>query len=222
MTISPLGTRIVSICRRLLLGFGARARAKRFDKFLATFPNLSTLTVLDLGGEAVTWLDRPTHPKRVTILNVTNHGLPTIPWMSFAEGDACDQNVPGKYDIVYSNSVIEHVGGHYRRVQFASNVRRLGSSYWIQTPNRWFPLEPHWMFPGFQFLPVFAQSLVTRFWPFSSFQTLGERLGQRGVDATLSVELLSAFEMRHYFPDGKLLRERIGPFSKSLVCVRAP
>ena len=72
-------------------------------------------------------------------------------------GDACDPvgAVGGRsFDLVYSNSVIEHVGGHQRRELFAQAVRDLAPSHWVQTPYRYFPLEPFWLFSAFQFLPL--------------------------------------------------------------------
>ncbi len=36
---------------------------------------------------------------------------------------------------------------------------------WVQTPYRYFPIEPHWIFPGFQFLPLSARTEISRRWP---------------------------------------------------------
>lgn len=64
--------------------------------------------------------------------------------------------------------VLEHVGGHEQRSDFARWVRELGTHYWVQTPNRYFPVEPHWLFPGFQFPPDRTRAHVMRRWPLGS------------------------------------------------------
>ena len=67
---------------------------------------------------------------------------------------------PMSYDVVFSNSLLEHVGGHAQRAALAREVRSLAPRHWVQTPYRYFPLEPHWLFPGMQF-PLEAQA---EFW----------------------------------------------------------
>lgn len=63
------------------------------------------------------------------------------------------------FDLVYSNSVIEHVGGHARSCDFAGMVKTLARRHWgVQTPYRYFSIEPHWLFPGLQFLPQSARA----------------------------------------------------------------
>jgi len=52
-------------------------------------------------------------------------------------------NQDGEFDLVFSNSVIEHVGDFERMRQFVHEARRVAKSYWIQTPSKWFPIEPH-------------------------------------------------------------------------------
>lgn len=209
----------------------ARARARRFDQFLARFPDLGSMRVLDLGGEAHTWLGHSVRPASVLLLNLDWRaeaqkrelaGTPESEWIEPLGGDACSpppELAQDHFDLVYSNSVIEHVGGHLRRRYFAHHVRELGDHYWIQTPYRYFPLEPHWLFPGFQFLPLRARGAVHRRWPIGSSAGRSDS-PERAVGIVLDVELLSASAMSFYFPDGELLRERIGGVTKSLIAVR--
>jgi 2-polyprenyl-3-methyl-5-hydroxy-6-metoxy-1,4-benzoquinol methylase len=58
------------------------------------------------------------------------------------------------FDIVFSNSVIEHVGDAESQQQFAHEIARVGRAYWVQTPNRRFPVEPHLLTPFLHFLPT--------------------------------------------------------------------
>src|SRR5688500_7626461 len=95
---------------------GARARARRAARFVSTFPDLADLHVLDLGGAPPFWRDFPVRPARVTVLNLLplDSDERLEPWIETFVGDACDPPaaVSGRrYDLVVSNSVIEHVGG---------------------------------------------------------------------------------------------------------------
>jgi len=141
-----------------------RARARRWDLLSATFPNLAEMRVLDLGGRPTVWATAPVKPKQVVTVNYEAHESPEA-WITAIEGDACD--LPrtireDHFDLVYSNSVIEHVGGHERCLKFSESVHSLADSHWVQTPWRYFPIEPHWICPGLQFLPVPLRASVAR------------------------------------------------------------
>jgi hypothetical protein len=209
----------------------AWARRHRAQWLRRRFPDLPDMRVLDLGGEPHTWLRSDWHPREVVLLNLDwradaqRDGLRAGPggdWIQAVGGDAC--NPPEtlrreRFDLVFSNSVIEHVGGHARRKAFAAVAESLGEHHWIQTPNRYFPIEPHWVCPGFQYLPPRGRAAVSRVWPIGSFTERRGPLRQRLEDA-LEIELLSASELRHYFPGSELLRERFAGLTKSLVATR--
>jgi hypothetical protein len=209
----------------------ASARKRRYARLLARFPDLARMRVLDLGGEVHAWLGRPTQPAEVVLLNLPVMaqeqdqwlaGRPEAEWISAVAGDACDP-APGLvnqgFDLVYSNSVIEHVGGHQRREAFAHSVHALGAHRWIQTPNRYFPLEPHWLFPGFQWLPASARVRVSHVWPIGHFAGRRHLPKSRRVSDVLEVELLSAEELSFYFPTSEILKERALGLTKSLIAV---
>ena len=149
---------------------------------------------------------------------VNRHATETPePWATDVTGDACD--LPGhvlarRFDLVYSNSVIEHVGGHERRQRFAESVHKMAPAHWVQTPYRYFPVEPHWVFPGLQFLPTPTRAAILRRWPL-------DRCGSRSdpLEAALSVELLTMSEMRHYFPESQVVVETFAKLPKSLVAL---
>ncbi len=122
------------------------------------------------------------------------------------------------FDLVHSNSVIEHVGRWQNMMAMALNVRRLAPSYFVQTPNFWFPIEPHFRFPGFHWMPEAVRAdLLLRF-------NLGFGGRHGTVDAAMravqSSNLLTARQMRTLFPDAALVREYVGPFTKSIIMMR--
>jgi hypothetical protein len=209
----------------------ALARRRRHKRLVAEFPDLADMRVIDLGGEPHSWTSVSPRPREVVLLNrpwvaeqqerqLSEH--PEREWMKPVSGDACDppEELAGcRFDLVYSNSVIEHLGGHHRRRAFAHHVRVLAKHHWVQTPNRWFPVEPHWLFPGFQYLPTRARAGVTRVWPIGAFTERRASLRQRMGDA-MDVELLSASELQWYFEDSRIIRERVAGLPKSLIAIR--
>jgi hypothetical protein len=195
------------------------ARARRWHLLAERFPDLAEMSVLDLGGTERSWDLCPVAPRELTLVNMPDpHGRDTD---RIVLGDACDPGLllDRHFDLVYSNSVIEHVGGHYRRQEFAANVRRLGDHYWVQTPYRYFPLEPHFFMPAAQWLPEAARIELANRWPLGNVTA---RRGQREImtKIVLEIDLLSKTAMRYAFPDAELVSERVGGLVKSLIAVR--
>lgn len=197
----------------------ASARARRWCDLVRAFPRIGEMRVLDLGGDARAWRACGVRPAHVTLLNRFPQEPPES-WMSAVRGDACSPPADlGSFDLVYSNSVIEHVGGHWRRERFAAAVRDVAPRYWVQTPNRWFPLEPHFLVPGLQHLPRWAQVELIRRWPLGGCRAASDRAA--ALAAAQEVELLSALELRGYFPDATVRAERVAGLAKSLIALRA-
>lgn len=207
------------------------ARSRRHRWLISRFPDLDQMKVLDLGGEPHTWVHSSPRPREVTLLNLPERAeqqqvelreSKLDGWMRAVGGDACDPPAPirtDRFDLVYSNSVIEHVGGHEPRSGFAKTARSLAEHHWIQTPNRYFPIEPHWYCPGFQFLPPRVAAAVTQVWPLGNYTGRRSSLRQRLGDV-LAIELLSSSELRFYFPESEIVRERVLGLTKSLIAVR--
>ena len=196
----------------------AKARARRWIELARQFPEIGEMRVLDLGGDARAWRASPIRPAHVTLVNLFAQ-QPEEPWMTALEGDACAlPDALPEVDLVYSNSVIEHVGGHWRRERFAAGVRAAAPSYWVQTPYRYFPLEPHFLFPALQHLPRPLQAGAIRHWPIGGGRHT--RSHAEAMTAVLEVDLLSVGELQAYFPDGAVLRERFLGAVKSLIAVR--
>jgi SAM-dependent methyltransferase len=122
----------------------------------------------------------------------------------FVQADATDLPfADGEFELAYSNSLIEHIVDPADRARAAGEIRRVGVRYLVQTPNRWFPVEPHSLLPLVHLLP----------------RRLGRRLWRLGVsdDPFEQTRLLRAAELRRLFPDAVIVRERFGPLTKSLI-----
>jgi hypothetical protein len=224
---SVRGQRIGTRVRKALVegpgSAGARARARRRRLLQETFPDLSTLRVVDLGGTVESWLRAETRPAHVTVVNLFEPGETREPWITPVLGDACEAAATLKshgheadFDLVFSNSLLEHLGGHAKREMFAAQVQSLASRHWIQTPYRYFPLEPHWLFPFMQFLPVNARARIAYTWPLVHTRPDSIHAARGSV---LWTELVSATEMRAYFPESQLVEEKLFGLTKSLIAV---
>jgi hypothetical protein len=178
------------------------------------------MRVLDLGGTPAYWQKAPVRPGHVVTLNLVAETTSDT-WVDARVGDACSPpaSVLGlrPFDLVVSNSLIEHVGGHVQRQRLAEVIATAAPRHWVQTPYRYFPVEPHWMFPGLQFLPFAARVAVTKTWP------MGHRYASNDADAVASVhevDLLGLRQMRSYFPTSTMWIERLAGAPKSIVAVK--
>jgi hypothetical protein len=202
---------------------GARMRARRWELVERMFPDLATMSVLDLGGTVEWWRRAPLRPKEVTVLNLFEPGESDDASLVPVTGDACRARealeavgAPTAYDLVVSNSLLEHVGGHAQRVALAREVHGLAPRHWVQTPYRYFPLEPHWLFPGLQFLPMSARAQLAARWPLAHSSPDSPEDAMSEVQWT---ELVGVAELRSYFPGSHIHHERFAGLTKSLVAV---
>jgi SAM-dependent methyltransferase len=178
--------------------------------------------ILDVGGSPETWAMLPVRPK-VTLLNIPMSITDRSSDMEWVAGDGCQLPFADKtFDIVFSNSVIEHVGDAERQRAFARETARVGKRYFVQTPDRGFPVEQHLFMPLLHWLPrSWQQAIVPRF-------TVWEHLARPTPDQRAfylchyleDIQLLGAGEMRALFPDAQITRERVLGLPKSLIALR--
>ena len=111
------------------------------------------------------------------------------------------------YDVVFSNSVIEHVGDWTDQQAFSHEVRRVGGRLWIQTPARICPIEPHYIAP---FIHWFPKDLQRKLIPWCSLYGLIQRPTSDEITKVVdSIRLLTKSEVHSLFPDCEILVERI-------------
>jgi hypothetical protein len=205
-----------------------RFREKRFAHIQPLIESViakkGSCRIADIGGTAYYWkiaedfVNR--NPVEIHLINLA-HVEVSNPKFKSLTGNACalDGIDDNAYDFVHSNSVIEHVGNWDQMTRMAANVRRLAPQYYVQTPNFWFPYEPHFRAPFFHWLPEQVRAeLLMRF-------NLGFGGKRVNLDAAMrglqSATLISAAQMQYLFPDAKILRERAFGLSKSLMAVRS-
>lgn len=195
------------------------------EQFARRFGIGETTTILDIGGVPGTWTGLFPAP-RVTLLNLPTAlhlaGRGGLQWIL---GDACQLPCADRsFDIVFSNSVIEHLGTGGRQRQFAREVMRAGRGFFIQTPDRAFPIEQHLWTPFVHWLPKrAAKAMVEKF-------TVWEWVARPGGPERRfylshcmdDVRLLDAGELAAVFPGATILRERWLGLPKSLIALKLP
>jgi hypothetical protein len=199
--------------------FSGPARARRWARFIQEFPDVEQMRVLDLGGTPASWVMAPFKPAAVTTVNMAAMEADD-PTVTAIQGDACElpASLRGeRFDLVYSNSLLEHVGGHVPRQRLADNIHTMANKHWVQTPYRYFPIEPHWLFPGIQWLPYSARIAVSLRWNRGPIQTYTRAQAEKQVN---EIDLIGIEQMRMYFPDSRIWYERFAGLIKSVVAIK--
>ena len=202
-----------------------RARAKHIvDLIEQAAADGGGCRIIDLGGEPDYWglFDRSMLERcgvHVTLVNPQAFSVDD-PMFSAVTGDACalPEYADGSFDLVHSNSVVEHVGDWPRMEAFAGEVRRLAPRYYVQTPYFWFPVEPHFSAPFFHWRSeqARARALMRRRHGFAERAT---DVGQAMRDVQ-HARLLDKTQFRYLFPDARYIDERVVGLTKSLIAIR--
>jgi SAM-dependent methyltransferase len=178
----------------------ANARRKRHERFFALTGVRPGMTIVDVGCGSLGLRALEPH---LDITGVDIAPRPEYPG-PFVHADATER-LPFEddaFDLAYSSSVIEHVPRDLRPA-FAAEVKRVARGWYVQTPARSFPIEPHALLPFAHWMPPRVRK---PYW----------RLGAQG--AWEDIALLGRVEVEALF--GRAMGERVGPLTKSWVCVR--
>jgi hypothetical protein len=206
-----------------------KLRQKRFtlfESFIDQHYGLnppSCLRIIDVGGRPTMWekdilfqKERLANLKvEVTVVNIKLFQS-RLPHIKCYVGDAKDMKKfkDKEFDVAFSNSLIEHVGKYDDQLAVAKEIMRIGKTYFVQTPNRYFPIEPHFLFPFFQFLPR-----QIKIWLVTNFE-LG-RGKAKNIDKAIrmvdSIQLLTGKELLSLFPGSALLKEKFFGWTKSFI-----
>lgn len=210
----------MSALHRIYARVSPHFRRRRLQLFRERLQVAPAESLLDVGGYPACWTD-PAWPNAITLLNRSfPAGLERAqPAFTYVTGDGCALPfADGQFQILFSNSVIEHVGAWERQQAFAAEARRVGRKLWVQTPARGFLVEPHLLAPFIHWLPVrWQRRLIRNFTPWGWVN----RPTAAQVDAFLAeVRLLTRAEMQALFPDCEILEEKFLGLTKSYVAVR--
>lgn len=145
-----------------------RYRAQKVELFLGIAGHLGPQSrLLDVGGGPGVggeFLHLYSCFSEVVIVNLHPQTLQVPAGIRLRSLVADGRSLPfetASFDWVFSNAVIEHVGGWEDQARFAQEIRRVASTgYFVTTPNRHFPLDPHTLIPFYQFFPVAIQRRV--------------------------------------------------------------
>lgn len=206
---------------------GNSFRVRRFSLFKKLVDRIlegtATCKVLDIGGTIDYWRSFAAQldPRRVavTVVNIECEEN-TVNDIKFLPGDgrslpSLDDN---SFDIVHSNSVIEHVGRWQDMCSMAKEVRRLAPRYFVQTPYYWFPIEPHARFLALHWMPEAVRYRIVMKRTCGYWQRQ-EDLGE-AMKTIQSAVLLDKRQMNYLFPDATIVPEKLCGITKSLIAVR--
>jgi hypothetical protein len=199
-----------------------RMRSRRFRIFEALVKSVPRpMRILDVGGTNAFWEQRGWADRddvQITLLNLApqekRHANITP-----LTGTATDlsQFSSSSFEIVFSNSVIEHLFTFENQRQMAKEIRRVAKAFWVQTPNFWFAMEPHFHVPGWHWMPLSVRVAMLRKWKCGWLGPCPDSAQAR--ERVTEVRLMTSSELREIFPGAKLIPERFGVFVKSWIAI---
>ncbi|MGO8815486.1 MAG: methyltransferase domain-containing protein [Terriglobia bacterium] len=186
-------------------------RAQKLKLLLQLLGAAEQGSLLDLGGNqgfSGEFLPLYRRFKKVVVVNVVDSKIKCEghDGISRVIGDGCCLPFrDGAFDWVFSNAVIEHVGDWKKRQQFAGEIRRVASKgYFVTTPNKWFPIDPHTLVPLYQFVPGRLQRELIRYspGPMTKYE---------------EIKLLSRGQVQSLFPGSVVLKSGLPVFPNSII-----
>lgn len=203
--------------------FMRRFRPRRLRLFYKLLGIGAHTRVLDVGGGSFFWdlakaqgLPLP----QITVLNIRPPREEAREYFTWVIGDARRIEFPDRsFDAVFSNSLIEHLGDRRSQFDFACEVRRLAPSYFVQTPDRRFPIEPHFVTPLIHWLPRSVRSKLIR--NFTLWGILHRPSSEVCRELSQEIALLNVRDMADLFPDAQVISERFAGFPKSILAFKS-
>jgi hypothetical protein len=142
-----------------------QARERMFQLFVAAFAPSPTTKVLDVGVTSDSFYPESNYferlypyPQNIVAVGTEDgsHLAERYPGLQYRRIEP-GEPLPypdGHFDVVFSNAVLEHVGGEAAQRAFMRELARVGRGFFVTTPNRWFPIEHHTAVPLLHYLPA--------------------------------------------------------------------
>jgi hypothetical protein len=196
-----------------------KLRLKRIEIFKSLIRNMTRpVKILDVGGTELFWkrMELKDDKLDITILNIIE-GEETPGEYEYIEGDGRDMHMfpDNSFDLVFSNSVIEHAGSLDEQEKMAQEIQRVGKRYFIQTPHYYSPVEPHFFFPLFQFLPTSVKTYLLQHFTLGYLEKTPDKKQAREI--VQSIRLLKRKELKKFFPDATIKTEKLYGFPVSYI-----
>jgi SAM-dependent methyltransferase len=186
------------------------ARMQMFDRFMQVMQPSAGNTVLDIGVTSDTTFKESNffeqlypYKEQIVCVGTENgsHLEQTYPGVKFIQVEP-GQPLPfadKKFDLVFSNAVIEHAGSRINQKAFIAEALRVGKRVFITTPNRWFPVETHTTVPLLHYLPP------------RLYRSVLKKTSLKFWSSEQNLNLLTKTGLANLFPPGcRLEIERIG------------
>lgn len=202
------------------------SRIRKLELFNRLMNPTKETRILDVGAEIspnsecnIQFIDCYPWKNNVSAINLSSEHISLIkqyyPEVDVRVGDAC--NLPWEdkhFDIVYSNAVIEHLENFERQKKMATEIMRVGKSWFVTTPNRWYPFEFHMRLPFVTWLP---RNGYIRFGQVISYHHM-KRKYMTGIRHD-SLRLMTAKDLKHCFPTSRIIKQRVTFMAETLICV---
>ena len=201
-------------------------RQKRFELLKNGIEKLiqnDHFKILDIGGDIQYWKNIGwQHPAcKIHLLNLYESKVPeneTHQFSSSVGNGLSLEYKKGDVDLIFSNSVIEHVGSYANQQIFADEVRRVSDKYIVQTPSIWFPLEPHSLIPLFQFLPHSIRALLIMTFNINYFPKA--KTYKAAIKVSHSTLMFTHKRFKQLFPEAEIQVERFLGIPKSYTAIK--
>ena len=193
-------------------------RLERFNEFVKGVTG--QIRLIDLGGTVKFWEDwgLAKQPRLdVTIVNDHHidknheHDLLALPNIHRLQADVLTLSAAylAGYDVIFSNSLIEHLPGPEAQRQLAQAIIDSGRPYFMQTPNKRSPVDPHFPRPYVPFFAAYPRPLQARL---LSWSALGSGCAAPSYAAALerlsNYYPLTTSGVRQLFPQARIVMER--------------
>jgi len=197
-------------------------RSRRLEALARSLGTRQLGSVLDVGGSMLfhnVLASNGFHFLSYTIVNIHAPDEPLkSPRVTWVVSDALSLPFSNQqFDLIICNSLIEHLETYEAQHTVASEVRRVGQRYYVQTPNYWFPLEPHRLTVFLHWLPRRLLAKLVRWFTLWGVLT---RPAEVQVHSFLkALRLLRRSEMAELFPDASHSVESCLGLAKSLIAM---